>query len=387
MRVLFLTKQQYMAKDLLRDRFGRFYEFPRALARSGHKVVGVCLQYWSDRNEVLCTDNCDQVEWSSFSLGRNWPLGFIKHYRRLERVTAKFQPDIIVGASDTLHVVMSAWLAASFVVPHAVDLYDNFESYRATQVPGMKRLLRRAVRSAGAVSVVSETLRQKVETEYQPLGIVRTIPNAIAAEVFYPDDKAAARRRLGLPEAQTLIGTAGSLHRNRGIGTLYRAFELLSQHKKDWSLVLAGPIDRRVKLPTGSQIFYLGELPHERVRDLFNALDVGVICNRDDAFGRYCFPQKLFEMNACRLPVVAADVGVMRGLLPSSECLLFDPQSVDSLANAISIQKENRYLSSVAIPTWGDCGQKLGNLLETAVAVTARSYNRVEAAHLSSPEL
>ena len=37
MRVLFLTKQQYMGKDLLRDRFGRFYEFPKTLAARATK--------------------------------------------------------------------------------------------------------------------------------------------------------------------------------------------------------------------------------------------------------------------------------------------------------------------------------------------------------------
>jgi len=31
MRVLFITKQQYMAKDLLADRFGRSYEIARVL--------------------------------------------------------------------------------------------------------------------------------------------------------------------------------------------------------------------------------------------------------------------------------------------------------------------------------------------------------------------
>jgi glycosyltransferase involved in cell wall biosynthesis len=389
MRVLFLTKQQYMAKDLLQDRFGRFYEIPRVLSRWGHKVCGVCLKYRRNKNkwEVSVSDTCDQVEWNSFSLGRNWPLGFIRHYRRLQRVTAMFQPDVIIGASDTAHVVVSSWLASKFGIPFVVDLYDNFESYGATQLPGMKRLLRRAVGSAAAVSVVSETLRLKVEAEYQPTGIVRTITNAIAPEVFYPDDKAAARRRLGLPESQTLIGTAGSLNRKRGIDILYRAFEQLSKRKKDWSLVLAGPIDRRANFPIGSKIFYLGELSHDRVRDLFNALDVGVICNRDDAFGRYCFPQKLFEMIACGLPIVAADVGAMRSLIPDSECALFDPGNVESLANAISVQSKNRYISSMAIPTWHDCGLKFGNLLEAAVAANTRSSYGVEAAHLSAGEL
>ena len=44
-RILVLSKRQYMGKDLLNDRFGRFREIPLELARIGHKVTGICLSY------------------------------------------------------------------------------------------------------------------------------------------------------------------------------------------------------------------------------------------------------------------------------------------------------------------------------------------------------
>ena len=72
MRILFLTKQQYMGKDLLRDRFGRFYEFPRVLARHGHHVRGVCLKYWNNGVDAVSQPQyLDDVEWQSFKLGWN----------------------------------------------------------------------------------------------------------------------------------------------------------------------------------------------------------------------------------------------------------------------------------------------------------------------------
>jgi teichuronic acid biosynthesis glycosyltransferase TuaC len=40
MKILVLTKRQYMGKDLLDDRFGRFRELPLELARLGHEVIG-----------------------------------------------------------------------------------------------------------------------------------------------------------------------------------------------------------------------------------------------------------------------------------------------------------------------------------------------------------
>ena len=38
MKILVLSKRQYMGKDLLEDRFGRFWELPLELAQLGHDV-------------------------------------------------------------------------------------------------------------------------------------------------------------------------------------------------------------------------------------------------------------------------------------------------------------------------------------------------------------
>jgi glycosyltransferase involved in cell wall biosynthesis len=387
MRVLFITKQQYMAKDLLADRFGRFYEFPRVLAQSGHQVQGVCLRYWPSRNTDASALPNESVDWSSFSLGANWPMGFLRHYARLRKIAERFRPDIIVGASDCFHVVMAFRLALKLKIPYAVDLYDNFEAYRATQFPGLRSWYRRAVSNATAVSVVSDTLLTKVKSEYRPIGILRTITNAVTPEIFHTGDKAVARRSLGLPESKILIGTAGALTRARGVETLYQAYTRLTKIQPNMSLVLAGPSDRSMKSPGREEIFYLGNLPHERVGDLFRALDVGVVCNRDDEFGRYCFPQKFFEMLACRLPVVAANVGAMRGLLAGSEQHLFNPTNVASLVNALVAQLGNSQRPAIQVPSWQDCGSKFGELIEAAVTASTRSIGALQATQLTPERL
>ncbi len=387
MRILFITKQQYMAKDLLADRFGRFYELPRALVQSGHQVQGVCLQYWPAKTATTLARPCEFVDWSSFALGQNRPLGFIRHYARLRKIVERFRPDIIVGASDCFHIIMAARLATRLRIPYAADLYDNFEAYRATQFPGLRPWFRRAVSKAAAVSVVSDTLLAKVQNEYRPAGIIRTITNAVAPEIFHGGDKAAVRRSLGLPQSKILIGTAGALTRTRGIETLYQAFQRLTKIQPNLLLILAGRTDHRTAPRANDKIIYLGELAHERVGDLFRALDVGIVCNRDDEFGRYCFPQKLLEMLTCKLPVVAADVGAMRGLLHGSARCLFDPTSEASLVNAIVGQLGSRYLPAVAIPTWQDCGQMLGALLEAALTASTQSFSTLETTHLNPERL
>ena len=384
MRVLFITKQQYMAKDLLADRFGRFYEIPRLLGQLGHDLHGVCLRYWPGKAGGKISGSNDFVKWTSFALGRDLPLGFVRHYVRLIRIARRIDPDIVVGAADCFHIIMAACLGTQLRIPFVVDLYDNFEAYRATQLPGLKHWYRFAVSKAAAVSVVSDTLLAKVQAEYRPAGIVRTVTNAVAPEFFYAGDKSAARRNLGLPGNGILIGTAGALTRSRDIATLYRAFERVKSIDPRIRLVLAGPTDRSMTARVRGKAIYLGDLPHERVGELFRALDVGIVCNRDDPFGRYCFPQKLFEMLACKLPVVAADVGAAHNLLRGSRSCLYPPTSDVSLADAILLQLGAACLPGLAIPTWRDRGLEFAALLEEAISASAKLLSGIKATKLTA---
>jgi len=368
MRVLFLTKQQYMGKDLLRDRFGRFYEFPRVLALHGHHVRGVCLKYWDDGvDSPAQPQQLDDVEWQSFQLGWNWPAALFGHYQRLKEIASDFAPEIVVGTSDAIHVMLAASLSARIEVPLAVDLYDDFESYWATKLPGMRTGLKRGILSASAISTVSSNLAAKVTSEYRAPGIVRAITNAVCPEIFQPGDKALARKKLGLPESELLIGTAGALSVERGTKTLFQAFEKLSSKRNNLCLVLAGRLDQRLPVPTNGKVRYMGELPQCDVGHLFNALDVGVVSNRRNQFAEFCFPQKFYEMVACRLPLVAADVGVMRRLLAGYENCLYEPERADSLADALEKQLDRPKVLDLSVPAWKDRGKDFQLLLEEAL--------------------
>jgi len=45
MRILVLAKRQYMVKNVIDDRFGRFRELPIDLSRLVHERRGLCLNY------------------------------------------------------------------------------------------------------------------------------------------------------------------------------------------------------------------------------------------------------------------------------------------------------------------------------------------------------
>jgi glycosyltransferase involved in cell wall biosynthesis len=103
----------------------------------------------------------------------------------------------------------------------------------------------------------------------------------------------------------------------------------------------------------------LGTLPLDIVPALLNALDLAVICNRNSAFGRHCFPQKAYEIIACRVPLVAAAVGSMNELLVEYPECLYEPENANSLAQVIERQLEARTIVDLRAPSWAESAREL----------------------------
>jgi teichuronic acid biosynthesis glycosyltransferase TuaC len=353
MRIAFLCKRRYMSKDVILDRYARLYEIPFQLAKMGHDVRGFCLSY-QRQDAIYETHDASpgNLHWESKSPGRLYAPALVAYPYRLLRRLREFSPDLLIGASDIPHVVLAAWLAKRLKIPYAADLYDNFEGFGQARIPGMVSALRKAVRNAALVTTTSKPLKDFVIDVYRTRGNVISMPSTVDKAVFRPLDKVACRTSLGLPANTPLIGTAGGLYRDKGVETLYDAWKTIEKQHSEVHLVLAGPVDPHFLPPKGDRIHYLGSLPHARTAELFNALDVGAICIRDTPFGRYCFPQKAYEMLACGLPVAAAKVGAMADLLAETPSSFYHVDDSDSLANTLLTQLKNPIAATVPIDDW-----------------------------------
>lgn len=353
MRIAFLCKRRYMGKDVIVDRYARLYEIPFQLARLGNEVKGYCLSYRSASEGTWEHDALPgSLIWESHSLGR-WKAPTIWRYpRQLRHVVQTFVPDVVIGASDIPHVVLGGRIARHLGVPFAADLYDNFESFGQARIPGLVLALRHAVRHAQLVTTTSELLADHVRGVYHPHGRITAMPSTVDRTLFRRRDKANSRHAMGLPIGGLLIGTAGGLAASRGIGALYAAWPRIANAHPDAHLVLAGPVDQRCPPPTGERVHYLGMLAHARTAELFSALDVGVIYLRDTPFGRYCFPQKAYEMFACGLPTVATAVGAMPHLLATTPSCLYREDDATDLARAVEACIANAQPPDIAIDDW-----------------------------------
>lgn len=369
MRIAFLCKRRYMGKDVILDRYARLYEIPRQLARRGHDVLGLCLAYHDDADGEWEHESAPgRLRWRSRCLGRLRLIRLTTYPGHLVRQLRAFRPDLVMAASDIPHVVLGRWLSRCLGVPFVADLYDNFESFGLARVPGAVRAFRRAVGDADIVTCTGPALAAHVQETCGCRGHVEALPSTIDRQLFQTRDKAACRTTLGLPTDVQLVGTAGGLRLDRGIGTVIEAWRRLRQRRADVHLVLAGPADGRVQIPDEPGFHYLGQLTHEQVAQLFSALDVGIVYLRDTPFGRFCFPQKAYEMAASGLPFVGADVGEVARLLaetPSQVYAVDDPASLArSLADALAAPP-----LPLAVPQdWAQAVSRLDSLMSVASA-------------------
>jgi teichuronic acid biosynthesis glycosyltransferase TuaC len=355
LQILVLSKRQYNNKDLIDDSFGRIRELSLELALKGHKVLGLCLSYAKKEEGILFDGS---VEWQSFNT-ETWLIpGLWRYFRRASDYAKSV--DIIWACSDSIYGIIGYMLSARYSTPLVLDLYDNFEFFLAAKLPIVKQLYHHAIKHCSAVTCVSRPLADLINSYGRKENVV-VLENAVRNDLFFPMDKKSCRASLKLPPNSQLIGTAGSLKDNRGIGSLYGAFELLKDRYPDLHLVLAGP--RKGNLPRVDRIHDLGILPLEKVPLLLNALDVAVICNRNSEFGKYCYPQKAVEIMACDVPLIAARVGSMARLFKDRPEWLFTPDSHQDLAAALERRLAHRDTNYTNVPSWKNAADRLEDLM------------------------
>lgn len=375
MKILVATKRHYTGKDLIDQRYGRLYEIPEALASQGHQVTGIALSYRSQRAGL---HQPGKVAWHALSALPFEPYGALRYLRRFGQLVDETQPDVVWASSDAWHAIAGEFVCRSRGVPLVIDLYDNYESFNLTRVPGVRAKFARACRAAAALTVVSSTLEELVVERYRFSGPVAIVGNAVDTVSFFPRDKREARASLGLPAGARIIGTAGALAKSRGIEDLFRAFELLSKRHGDLYLALAGPRDSSVSLPAHERILDLGVLPAPDTALFWCALDAAVICNKDSDFGRYCYPQKFQEIVACKVPFVAADVGELARICRNNQSSLYRPGSAvslfDRMEEALSVPMQP---SALRASDWSERATVVEALLERVCS----SSRRVAATH------
>jgi len=353
MRIAVLWKRRYMGNDVITDRYARLYELPLGLAQDGHAVLALCLSYRHAQPErrVDPISGPGSLVWQGYNAGPGWVGGLPGYWRSALAQLRAFRPDVLLGGSDAPHAVLTQHFARRLGLPYYIDLYDNFESFGLTRIPGLLSLYRRALCGASGIAAVSDLLAEYVRTLAPGVPVI-TLESTIDPERFFARDRQAVRARLGLPAQGRLVGVSGSLARSRGVDLVYESFLRLSADDPTLYLVLAGDLDRRMPPPRHPRVLYLGRIPHAEMPYFFSAIDLALIPMLDTAFGRYAFPQKAYEIMACGTPLLTARVGALARTLADYPACLYDGAVPGELDRGIRRQLTEPLLPPLPIPSW-----------------------------------
>jgi teichuronic acid biosynthesis glycosyltransferase TuaC len=199
--------------------------------------------------------------------------------------------------------VAAAELAARLHLPYVLTARGSDLNVVANDA-GVRRRIVAAAASAFACFAVSAALCERfASVAGLPRERIVEVRNGVDLERFRPGDRAAARRRLGLPAAGRVLLGVGRLVPGKGFD---RAAAALARLPADVRLVLVGdgPARRAIAAAGGDRVRFLGTLPSDLVALAYCAADLLVLPSEREGW-----PNVVTEALAAGLRVVATAVG------------------------------------------------------------------------------
>jgi D-inositol-3-phosphate glycosyltransferase len=149
---------------------------------------------------------------------------------------------------------------------------------------------------------------------------VEIIAPGVDHRVFFPGDRVAARRHVGLPPGPMML-FVGRIQPLKGADLAVRALAELADRRATL-VIVGGPSGPEgetevvalhalvAELGLEHRVRFVAPRPHDHLADFYRAADVCVVPSRTESFGLVAL-----EAAACGTPVVAANVGGLRYLV------------------------------------------------------------------------
>ncbi len=355
-KILVLMKRFGSNKDMVKDNFGREIRLFEQLAKK-YKIDFICPDY-KLREKFHIKKNGIDFFVVPFSLFDPFTL-----LVAISSMIRENKYDVIIPTTEPIFGIIGYHFAKKFNIPIIYEVQDNYDIYASYKIPFIKMLDYRVIRKSDYVFYSNYPLMKKLE--FLRKRKIEIIENGIDLSQFRIIKKRIARERLKIKQNLKLIAYTGHISKDRGIELLIQAIKELHEEDDSIHLLLSGKVDKDINIRHPFIIYE--ELPkREQLVMALNASDVLVIASPDNAFTRYCFPQKLPEYMAVNVPIVATAVGDVIRILEPFNGSLCKPDSMEDLKNKINMQLKRKNINYRKIAmnyTWEKLSKKIDRII------------------------
>jgi PEP-CTERM/exosortase A-associated glycosyltransferase len=252
--------------------------------------------------------------------------------KRLDEIIPEIKPDILHAHSPALNGLAALKAAKKHNIPLVYEcraFWEDAAVDHGTASDGglryqlTKMLETHVFKQADAISTICEGLRSDIISRGIPTEKITVIPNAVDIEHFAygvePDQS--LRTQLGL-QNKIVLGFIGSFYAYEGLPLLMEALPKILEKQPETRLLLVGggPQDALIKqkskeMNLEQQVIFTGRIPHERVQDYYNQVDIFIYPRLSMRLTELVTPLKPLEAMAQGRLVIASDVGGHKELI------------------------------------------------------------------------
>lgn len=269
------------------------------------------------------------------------------------------RPSVIVSASNHITALPALIAARRLGIPFIYEVRGLWEITAAAgnetwcdseRFELARRLEALVTKEADLAFAITEEVREELVQRGANRDKIEILPNAANIFQYVPLPAERSKATSQKNREEFLLGYAGSLVDYEGLDLLIEAVSQLPDSLSHVGAlivgdgaVLPGLKQQVAELGLGERIRFTGRVPNEQINDYLAIFDAVVCPRKSNIVTELVSPLKPIEAMAAGRPVIGSSVSPIATLLgtDSSRGLLFDADSVDSLAGAIAQLAEN----------------------------------------------
>lgn len=257
-------------------------------------------------------------KWNTIHLTqKSIDLAVIKQVKKIKKKFDFVYGHFFVGAGLT-----AAKVGREFGIPAYIAYGEcNFE----TEVSNKYGMIKSSeMKGVNGIVAVSSHNKEDIEKRSfaNDIPVLLSI-NSINRDIFHKKDKKLCREILGMPKDEFIVGFTGYFIERKGPERLLQA----CQNLKGVKLAFAGKGNNK---PTGENVVFCEALPHEKVADFLNAVDIFVLPTLNEG----CC-NAIIEAMACGKPIISSDLPFNYDVLNVDNSIMINPMDIAAIRQAI----------------------------------------------------